>query len=306
MKVFLSWSGKRSHSLAIALSDWLPKVINSVDPYISSEIKIGSPWSAALEAALKKSEVGIICLTKDNLQSPWLLFEAGAISKSVGKNLVCPYLLDIEPDEIPSPLTQFQSAKVNKEDTWKLVCSINDALNEKSISKDVLKRNFKNSWDYFKKTILSIPPTSAKIKSDQIVLDDTKYIQILRMHQASIAFRISTVIDDTLHLLERDPNIFDSDEFFQAIYAAILEGRDLCRGFTNKKLGDLNYFFEKDFPTTELREITKSIEQILLNKIIDPITKRTRLFRKIRAIQEEVYLRSIRLLNQTNDENLGS
>jgi hypothetical protein len=303
MKVFLSWSGERSHKLAIALSDWLPMIINSIEPYISSKIKIGSRWIAELETNLNESEVGIICLTKDSLQSQWLFFEAGAISKSVENNLVCPYLLDIEPDEIPSPLTQFQYAKANKDDTWKLVCSINEALREKSISEEVLKRSFKNSWNYLEKFIISIPPLSTKIKSNQVILDDAKYLQILNMHQASIAFRISTVIDNSLYLLEKDPNNFDSEDFFREIHAAILEGRDLCHGFVNKKIGVLVNFFEQDFSKDELREITKSMEVLLLDTTVDPIAKRTRFFRKIRSIQREVYERSLKIL-QGEIENL--
>ena len=37
MRVFVSWSGDVSHRVAIAFKEWLPLVIQSIDPYVSSE-----------------------------------------------------------------------------------------------------------------------------------------------------------------------------------------------------------------------------------------------------------------------------
>jgi len=37
MKVFLSWSGEKSHKIAVVFRDWFPSVIQSLVPYVSSE-----------------------------------------------------------------------------------------------------------------------------------------------------------------------------------------------------------------------------------------------------------------------------
>ena len=37
MKVFLRCSGNLSHKVALVFRDWLPSVIQSIDPYVSSE-----------------------------------------------------------------------------------------------------------------------------------------------------------------------------------------------------------------------------------------------------------------------------
>lgn len=78
MKVFLSWSGERSKQVANLLSSWLCCVIQATRPWISSkDIDRGSLWFSEINDQLKDTSVGIICLTKENKDRPWILFEAG-------------------------------------------------------------------------------------------------------------------------------------------------------------------------------------------------------------------------------------
>jgi len=98
MKVFLSWSGDLSHKVALTLRDWLPSVIQSIEPYVSSEdIDKGARWSTDIASELADSSYGILCVTKENLHAPWLTFEAGALSKTMDKSYVshcCPTYLN--------------------------------------------------------------------------------------------------------------------------------------------------------------------------------------------------------------------
>jgi hypothetical protein len=71
MKVFISWSGEMSHKVANVLRDWLPYVIQAVDPFVSSgDINKGERWGDVLAEELEDTEFGIICLTPYNVKAP--------------------------------------------------------------------------------------------------------------------------------------------------------------------------------------------------------------------------------------------
>lgn len=132
VKVFISWSGNRSKKVAQILRDWLPSVIQSVEPFVSSEdIDKGSRWNTDIAQELKESTFGIICVTKDNLTAPWLNFEAGALSKTIENSYVAPFLFDVKPSELKGlPISQFQATSFTKEDLERLMETLNIAANK--------------------------------------------------------------------------------------------------------------------------------------------------------------------------------
>jgi hypothetical protein len=93
--------------MAEALDDWLPKVLRQVDPWMSeTDISAGERWSVELSKQLGASDFGIICMTRHNMTAPRLLFEAGAISRSLSSGAVCPYLLGLHVRDISSSRTE--------------------------------------------------------------------------------------------------------------------------------------------------------------------------------------------------------
>lgn len=143
MKVFISWSGNKSHHVALVFRDWLPSVIQSIKPYVSSEdIDKGARWSTDIATELENSTFGILCVTKDNINAPWLSFEAGALSKTMDKSFVSPFLFDIKRSEVDGPILQFQSTIFQKEDIHKLLKSLNKACGEASIPEAMLNKAF--------------------------------------------------------------------------------------------------------------------------------------------------------------------
>lgn len=143
MKVFLSWSGQRSHKVAITFRDWLPSVIQAIDPYVSSEdIDKGARWSTDIAGELEDSSFGILCVTRENINAPWLTFEAGALSKTMDKSFVSPFLFGIKRSEVDGPLLQFQSTILEKEDIKKLLKTLNRACDGDGLADDRLEKAF--------------------------------------------------------------------------------------------------------------------------------------------------------------------
>ncbi|RZJ78071.1 MAG: TIR domain-containing protein, partial [Chryseobacterium sp.] len=161
MKVFVSWSGNASHRVACALRDWLPMVIQSVKPYVSSEdIDKGTRWSTDIAQELDEATFGIICITSENINAPWINFEAGALSKSINKAYVSPFLFRMKRSEVQGPLLQFQSTIYEKEDVEKLLTSINNRLAQpERLEPNQLKKSFDVWWPQLEHVLNEIEET---------------------------------------------------------------------------------------------------------------------------------------------------
>ena len=86
MKIFVSWSGDTSRKFAKYLKDWLEQCIQSADVFFSQEdIEKGERWNDKIATELQDSKFGIVCLTSENVNAPWIHFEAGALSKIFGE-----------------------------------------------------------------------------------------------------------------------------------------------------------------------------------------------------------------------------
>jgi hypothetical protein len=121
----------------------LPSVIQSIVPYVSSEdIDKGARWSTDIAKELEDSTFGILCVTKENVHAPWLTFEAGALSKTMEKAAVSPFLFDIKRSEVSGPILQFQSTILEKEDIKKLIFSLNRACGTETLTDERLEKAF--------------------------------------------------------------------------------------------------------------------------------------------------------------------
>lgn len=197
MKIFVSWSGDLSRKVAEILKKWIPCIIQSVEVFFSPEdIEKGDNWDRTISMQLSECKYGIICLTAENTNAPWVNFEAGAIAKTLDSK-VAALMIDIKPSDIRGPLSRYQATKFEKEDFYQLVCSINKTL-EMSLDDNVLKNAFEAMWPTMETEVNTITKQFAKNNSQK---------KVIRIEQQDNA-----PIEEILQLLRKQNSILSSPQ----------------------------------------------------------------------------------------------
>jgi hypothetical protein len=182
MKIFMSWSGERSRKIAEAFREWLPGVLQAVQPYFTpDDISKGTRWNTEIANELENSSIGLLFITAENLDAKWLMFEAGALSKNLEKSKVIPILLGIEPTDIEGPLVQFQAAKFGKPEMKKVIKSINTELGESALPNDVLGNVFEMWWPKLEEKVTQELASVARSKSKSIREERDLLMEILEL-----------------------------------------------------------------------------------------------------------------------------
>lgn len=128
--MFIGYGGPKSRLVAHALREWLRCLSPDVEPWVSTlDLQPGGFWPIELASRLEQTRAGILCVTRDNTDSSWLNFEAGALSRSVESALVIPYAIDIDTAMIPTPIGHFQGVAANRRDTLRMVSRLFESLN---------------------------------------------------------------------------------------------------------------------------------------------------------------------------------
>jgi hypothetical protein len=166
VKVFISWSGEPSRSIAEALADWLQDVLpQQLETWMSArDISSGDRWSDEVAGALDETDFGIVCVTRGNQDAPWLIFESGAVAKSVARGKVVPLCIDLQIADIKGPLATFQARLLDEKDMKRLVQDLNQSAGTKIPPKRV-EINFNSSWAHLK---AAIDQAKSAARSDRI------------------------------------------------------------------------------------------------------------------------------------------
>lgn len=173
MQIFISWSGERSRLIAEAIRGWLPKVVQSVKPWMSDQdISAGARWLTEVSATLNTTNIGIICVTPENQHNPWLLFEAGALSKTLEQTCVCPLVFEMTSGQLTGPLTQFQANVLDRDGIGKVLSTINKNLGDRQIDPQQMEEILDVWWPKLQEKLDSIPaaatPVTTRTSNDQL------------------------------------------------------------------------------------------------------------------------------------------
>lgn len=159
MRLFLSWSEKKSGDVAARFATFIRCAIQSIEPWISSrDIDNGTVWFGEISSQLSSCSSGVIFITKNNQNNPWLLFESGALYKGLSENRIFTYLVDmpVSDIELGSPFTQINHTTHNRESVLKLIESINKTLGDDLKSVDVIREIFDALWVKYDEDIKTI------------------------------------------------------------------------------------------------------------------------------------------------------
>ena len=172
--IFICWSGQRSRTLARALRAHLPKFIpglvknpDDTNVFMSDDITKGSRWFDVVEKELERADVGLVCITREGLESGWIHFEAGALARAVRKNkrtqggTLYVYLLGVRPEELKGPLAEFQATSFDSDDTKKLCAAIVGSMGEEAPLREDWETAFNEHWPSFETEVKKIAPLPA-------------------------------------------------------------------------------------------------------------------------------------------------
>lgn len=200
--IFIGWSGEISKIIAEGVREWIPQVLQKIDKtFISTkDIEKGSVWFNEITDNLKKTDIGIFCITPENLHSIWMHYEAGAISNK-DKTNVCSLLYKLKKIEINGPFGHFQKTNFEKNDLFNLINLINNKC-PKSLKtpENILNKNFKAFWRIL---------YTAEKNADKLFDDRVKTNQI----PLSTMSAIETYLKNISNLVNDNNNFLRKNEF---------------------------------------------------------------------------------------------
>lgn len=164
MNIFLSWSKSKSQEIALAIKSFLNGLFrDEINVWMSSEsISYGSTSIPEINKALINSDKCIAIITSDNILSPWIMYETGAV---LARNLVAfpnkdnnEFIIPIIFENVDNkkfmgnPINQFQRLQYSKATLKRLVTQLNQETHTFSDIK-TLETQFNLNWNILNKEI---------------------------------------------------------------------------------------------------------------------------------------------------------
>ncbi len=178
MKIFITWSESRSRDLADQISTWLKNVVQSIDTFFSpNDVASGKRWSGEIFSELANSDRGLLCLTPENIENPWVLFEAGALAGNLGDRRAIPLLFGLKSSEVRGPLSELQCVEFSEEGMRKLLHDLFIDYDGDCLSVDRRNQAFDKWWDDLSAAVTTVldkphPEREIPVRSSEDMLSE--------------------------------------------------------------------------------------------------------------------------------------
>lgn len=177
MEILLSWSGKQSRAAAAFFRQWLPKILPDVKPWHSTyDIEKGRRWFEEISSVLNEANACIVFCTPENIESPWLYWESGAIASGKGDSSlvdqrgprIMPLLIGVLPSSIDkTPLSEYQATSCTKSEIVLMIEGINRELGNRFSEDELLGRVEKN-WQELDQAFAKISEACMPVHIQQL------------------------------------------------------------------------------------------------------------------------------------------
>lgn len=221
LEIFISWGKEPADQIANLLRKLISKIFpEEVSVFVSDSpnhgIESGEDFRISLKSKLQKSDFGILILTEYNYGRPWLMYEAGALSKAEHARVVPIVFSEVE-RKMESPINSFNHLKNTFDDFLKLMITIKKRYHNSTEinSEQNLKTNLSNYWNNFDKNYKIIMNSFAEVK----IPEDS----------GLVSYTARTREDYLTELLDRIENIKTRIIFFGGISTELRKSESILK-----------------------------------------------------------------------------
>jgi hypothetical protein len=135
----------------------------------------------------------------------------------------------MRPVDLESPLSQFQTSVTDKEDTFKMLISINKALEEKGLPEEQLKKSFEKWWPELEQALGKLIVSEvdeAPLRSGKELIEEI--LELVRKQSSPLGLKDCKT--------EEDYNLF-INQFFKELYGYHLDTGSLYE-YLRKRMFD--------------------------------------------------------------------
>jgi len=201
-----------SREIGCCLEEGLKLIFRKIKFFFSAKtIQAGNIWLDDIVEKLRQSSIGILLFTKENTDSTWMAFEAGAIANNFGVNKVIPIIFDGHIADLNHLIRSiFQSVTYSEDGIKHVLESINDSLPEDhpdKLSNKTLELNFRYMWTSFsEQTNKILNKYNSTIPHDNIIIDTGKVMDdmfsFVKNSTSTVADSVFLLIKEIKPLIE--------------------------------------------------------------------------------------------------------